>query len=124
MKSALVTTRNVSLHLLGGDALRLEGVTVALPTKRSLGILAMLALEGQMLRQNLAFSLWDELLFDDPRRNLRQELYRLSKILPEGMLVQLGETVFLQDVVCDVSSLERAVKNADWVMRQPLMLSY
>ena len=115
MKSALVTTRNVSLHLLGGDALRLEGVTVALPTKRSLGILAMLALEGQMLRQNLAFSLWDELLFDDPRRNLRQELYRLSKILPEGMLVQLGETVFLQDVVCDVSSLERAVKNADWV---------
>jgi DNA-binding SARP family transcriptional activator len=116
MKSALVTTHKLSLHLLGGDALRTEGVAVALPTKRSLGILAMLALEGRVLRQNLAFSLWDELLFDDPRRNLRQELYRLSKILPEGMLVQTGETVFLQDLACDVLSLERAVHASDWIV--------
>ena len=87
---------------------------MALPTKRSLAMLSVLALEGRVQRSRLAYMLWDDLTVEDPRRNLRQELYRLSKLPLGDLLVQDGEFFELQNVNCDALQLERAVRDEDW----------
>ena len=113
-RSARTTTRTAALHLLGAGWLEVAGERVALPTKRSLAILSVLALEGRVQRSRLAYMLWDDLTVDDPRRNLRQELYRLSKLPLGDFLVQDGEFFELQGVNCDAVQLERAVTHGDW----------
>ncbi len=77
-------------------------------------MLSVLALEGRVQRSRLAYMLWDEELVDDPRRNLRQELYRLSKLPLGDLLVQDGEYFELRVTDCDAAQLERAVKEEAW----------
>ncbi len=63
---------------------------IKFPTKRTQAIVAYLALEGNIARDKLANLLWDTLEVEDPRRNLRQELYRLSKT-PLAAFLRLEE---------------------------------
>jgi DNA-binding SARP family transcriptional activator len=99
---------------LGPGAIRVHGEALALPTKRSLAILALVALEGRLNRQRLAYTLWNEEFVDDPRRNLRQELYRLTKLGLEGLVVQDGEWVSAEGVRTDLSEVEAAVTRGEW----------
>lgn len=114
MKRSALATRTASLHLLGTGWLEIAGQRIALPTKRSLAMLSVLALEGRVQRSRLAYMLWDEGSVEDPRRNLRQELYRLSKLPLGDLLVQDGEFFELQAADCDAVQLERAVRDEDW----------
>lgn len=65
------------LRLLGSPQIGLKGETVGLPTKKVLGLVAYLALEGATSRSKLASLFWSENDEESARRNLRRELHRL-----------------------------------------------
>jgi DNA-binding SARP family transcriptional activator/tetratricopeptide (TPR) repeat protein len=70
-------TVTLELRLLGPPALRLAGAEISPPTRKSLALLAYLALEGSQPRGKLADLLWSDLDEDAARKNLRKELFRL-----------------------------------------------
>lgn len=67
------------LQFLGSPRVRLGGTAVSLPTKKLLGLLAYLALEGATSRSKLASLFWSENDEESARRNLRRELHRLRE---------------------------------------------
>jgi DNA-binding SARP family transcriptional activator len=103
----LTARETLYVQLLGVPRLELNGTALPLPTKRAWGIVAYLALEGATSRDTLAELLWDEVWFENPRRNLRQELYRLAKT-PLAAFLELGETVSLR---CDCDARITATQN-------------
>jgi DNA-binding SARP family transcriptional activator len=80
----------------GKTLLRLNGHEISLPTKKSLGLIVYLALEGETDRSRLADLFWGKLGTDRARRNLRQELYRLSNSALVAQLELNGERVALK----------------------------
>ncbi|MEY4530354.1 MAG: hypothetical protein RLZZ156_1075 [Deinococcota bacterium] len=84
----------LDVRLFGTPRLKLNGTALVLPTKRALGVVAYLALEGATSREKLADLLWDEFFFENPKRNLRQELYRLSQT-PLSEFLDIGEVIEL-----------------------------
>jgi DNA-binding SARP family transcriptional activator/predicted ATPase len=73
----VTNTVTLELRLLGPPALRLAGAEISPPTRKSLALLAYLALEGSQPRGKLADLLWSDLDEDAARKNLRKELFRL-----------------------------------------------
>jgi DNA-binding SARP family transcriptional activator len=103
-----VTAQGVlEVRLFGSPRLEVAGNELVLPTKRALGVVAYLALEGATTRDKLAQVLWDDLLFDNPKRNLRQELYRLSKT-PIANFLEFGDMVHLH-CHCDAKQAKEMV---------------
>lgn len=103
----LTARETLYVQLLGVLRLELNGTALPLPTKRAWGIVAYLALEGATSRDTLAELLWDEVWFENPRRNLRQELYRLAKT-PLAAFLELGETVSLR-CNCDARETQNLI---------------
>ncbi len=95
----LAATEVLEVHLFGTPRLESNGTALVMPTKRALGLVAYLALEGATSREKLANLLWDELFFENPKRNLRQELYRLSHT-PLAAFLEIGDVIKL-DCRCD-----------------------
>ena len=73
----VTNTVTLELQLLGPPAIRLAGTEISPPTRKSLALLAYLALEGSQSRGKLADLLWSDLDEDAARKNLRKELFRL-----------------------------------------------
>lgn len=68
----------------------LEGQEVRWPSRKSLGLLAYLALEGATLRDRLAELLWSALETKRARHSLRQELYLISRTAL-GQILEVGQ---------------------------------
>jgi DNA-binding SARP family transcriptional activator len=114
-----LTARGVlEVRLFGAPQLILAGQTLSLPTKRALGVVAYLALEGATTRDKLAELLWDELDFENPKRNLRQELYRLAKT-PIADFLEVGDVVRLR---CDCDA--RSARETDALIAADFMLRF
>ncbi len=92
----------LEVTLLGKPSLQMDGSELILPTRKSLALLAYLALEGTSKRSKLADLLWGELGEDDARKNLRQELHRLSKTPLGPLLEQRPDTIALGGFNLDV----------------------
>ncbi|SMB78304.1 ATP-binding protein [Deinococcus hopiensis] len=104
----------VSLRLLGSPALEVEGRAVPLRTRKSLGLVAYLALEGASGRETLAGLLWPNLAPDSARHNLRQELYRLTRTaLGPHVEVSARQVTPAGAWAVDVAAFERAVADGD-----------
>jgi DNA-binding SARP family transcriptional activator/tetratricopeptide (TPR) repeat protein len=80
MPAKSVSTPKLELHLLGAGVIRLDGQELKFVTRKLLGLLAYLALEGETARSKLADLLWSENNDEDARRNLRRELHRLREM--------------------------------------------
>jgi DNA-binding SARP family transcriptional activator len=95
--SASVTTRATApawrLELLGGAVLHGVAARHTLERKTA-GVLAMLALEGEVTRSKVAGLLWADTDEERARANLRQTLHRLKKLVVTD-LVQTGERLSL-----------------------------
>lgn len=87
----------LELRLLGPPEFSLGGQKLTLPTRKLLGLLAYLALEGPTPRAKLADLFWSETEEESARGNLRRELNRLrhtplaSRLEAERDLLRLGE---------------------------------
>ncbi|HEV8584978.1 MAG TPA: BTAD domain-containing putative transcriptional regulator [Methylomirabilota bacterium] len=104
------------LTLLGGFQARLEpGSATSLPTRKSQGLLAYLALPlGRAHpRDKLAALLWGGIREESARASLRQALFAIRKALDEIPAVrQEGDALALEPaaVEVDVTAFERAVR--------------
>ena len=72
-----MTEHKVEAILLGQASLRHDGLGITLSTRKSLALLAYLALEGRTERARLASLLWTDLDHALALGNLRREVYRL-----------------------------------------------
>ncbi|MBO1437545.1 AAA family ATPase [Meiothermus sp. CFH 77666] len=89
MPETLPQPSELVLHLLGSPRVWLGGQGITLPTKKLLGLVAYLALEGPTPRSKLAGLFWSENDEESARRNLRRELFRLRET-PLKDCVQVG----------------------------------
>jgi DNA-binding SARP family transcriptional activator len=109
MLSQTLTTRTptpaLQLELLGGASINGMGVRQNLERK-SAGVLALLALEGEITRSKVAGLLWSDTNEERARANLRQCLYRLKKLIGID-LVNAGERMsFTTALEVDTITLE------------------
>ncbi|ULH18337.1 AAA family ATPase (plasmid) [Deinococcus sp. KNUC1210] len=72
-------TPPVEFKLFGMPAIRSGSMDLTPSVRKSLALVAYLALEGATDRSRLADLLWSELTESDAKRNLRQELWRLQR---------------------------------------------
>ena len=69
----------LELSLLGLARVQVNGLEVNLATRKALGLLAYLALEGTTTRSKLADLFWSDMDEDAARNNLRKEVFRLRE---------------------------------------------
>ena len=67
------------MELFGAPRVMRRGEEVRLPVKKSLALLAYLAIEGRATRAKLAGLFWGDSGDEAARRNLRRELHRLRE---------------------------------------------
>ncbi len=106
-RSARLTTRAAAwrLELLGGAVLHGLAARHTLERKTA-GVLALLALEGEVTRSKVAGLLWADTDEERARGNLRQTLHRLKKLVATD-LVQSGERLSLTtELEVDTITLE------------------
>ncbi len=102
------------LLLFGSLELRVAGKSVELPTRKLLGLLAYLALEGSASRAELAALLW-EADDDRARGNLRGELYRLrDTAFATALEESSGRLRLANGVSTDLAQYERFLARGEW----------
>lgn len=114
------------IELFGAPRVMRRDEEVRLPVKKSLALLAYLAIEGRATRAKLAALFWGDSGPEAARRNLRRELHRLREAGLGDLLDADDETVSLAPgVASDVAAFEtglqgdRAAALSLW--RGPLM---
>ena len=103
-------TQVLQLCLLGPPQVRLGSAPVRLPTRKSLWLLAYLALEGPQDRGELAALLWDEGGEEQARSNLRSELHRLRGTPVAPFLDVDNAWVGVLGVTCDVTGYRQYLR--------------
>jgi DNA-binding SARP family transcriptional activator len=101
------------LHLIGSPFVSVGGTRVALPTRKLLALIAILALDGPTERAQLAQLLWPD-LDADARGSLRRELYRLRKTTNVKLLIEQGQALCLDGVSTDWHDFQTALETQDW----------
>jgi len=101
------------LLLLGAPEFWLGEVRLAFPTRKALGLLAYLAVEGPSERGHLADLLWqgDE---ERARANLRNELFRLKRSPLGAFLEDAGGRLRLNGVTTDLAEFDEMMRRSLW----------
>ncbi|GIW33959.1 AAA family ATPase [Meiothermus sp.] len=103
----------VRLRLLGAPVVEQAGRPLALPTRKLLGLLAYLALEGPTPRSKLAGLFWSEQDEATARSNLRRELNRLRHT-PIATLLQTDRDMLqLGPIQTDVAAFRAHLKEGE-----------
>jgi DNA-binding SARP family transcriptional activator len=102
----------LEVTLFGRVVYRVHGVPVLLPTRKAVALIAYLLLEGETSRTRLARLFWAHLDEEDARRNLRQELYRIT-VTPLGAHLDLkNETIALREpFTSDATRFRNAIRD-------------
>lgn len=87
------------IELFGAPRVLRGAVEIRLPVKKSLALLAYLAVEGRATRAKLAALFWGDSGGEAARRNLRRELHRLREADLGDLLVADAESVTLAESV-------------------------
>ena len=100
----------LEVSLFGKPTVRLNALEVSLSTRKALGLVGYLALEGATSRAKLADLLWGELDDSAARTNLRQELRRIRATKLEGCLLVKGDQLKLKTPLeTDVTKFQNAI---------------
>jgi DNA-binding SARP family transcriptional activator len=86
----------LELRLFGHGVVLHGGEVVPLATRKALGVLAFLSLNGRSSRQHLAGLFWADMPESAARNNLRKELFRLRETALESVLEVSSDAVFLR----------------------------
>ncbi len=89
----------LELHLFGTGEVWLEGRRLEVGNRKTLALLAYLALEGQTPRSVLADLFWSDYDDESARRNLRRELHRLREAGLRHQVLTVGEHLRLSNSV-------------------------
>lgn len=103
----MVASQHIHIELFGAPRVLLGNTPVRLPARKSLAILAYLAIEGRVTRAKLAALFWAEADEQAARRNLRRELHRLRESgLETAVLSESGVLRLADSVRTDVAGFE------------------
>lgn len=94
---------SLELSLLGLTRVRANGLEINLATRKAVGLLAFLALEGTTSRSKLADLLWSDMDEDAARNNLRKEIFRLRETSLRDFLEVSTSSLALKNVELDVN---------------------
>ena len=108
------------LHLIGSPFVTVGGKRLALPTRKLLALIAVLALDGPTERARLAELLWSD-LETDARGRLRRELYRLRNTVSANLLTEQGQMLSLENVSSDWHEFQNALESQDWALAAALV---
>ena len=118
----------LALHLLGPPQIELDGKSIHLERRKSIALLAYLAVEGgQHSRDFLSSLLWPDTNQSNAFKNLRQVLWEIQQSLGEGWLVSDREKIGLTDADTWVdvrefaSRLSEGISQDDITLRVPLL---
>jgi len=104
-----VTSTTFRLELFGAPRVLQRGAEVRLPIRKSLALLAYLAVEGRTTRAKLAALFWGESGDEAARRNLRRELHRLREAgLAEAIATDDMTVALAPGVASDVAEFVAA----------------
>jgi DNA-binding SARP family transcriptional activator len=104
----------LALQLLGKPSVSAAGVGIVLRTRKSLGLLAYLAIEGSTARSELAETFWGDMVEENARMNLRRELGRIKQAGLEQISQHTGGLSLPATLECDVLAFQQAVHDRDW----------
>jgi DNA-binding SARP family transcriptional activator len=104
----------LELQLLGQPTVITNGYHITLRTRKSLGLIAHLALEGSSNRSELAELFWGDMTDEDARMNLRRELGRIKQSGFEQITTQGSNLGLPETLECDVIRFQQAVQNEHW----------
>jgi DNA-binding SARP family transcriptional activator/predicted ATPase len=107
------------LHLIGSPFVSVDGNRLALPTRKLLALMAVLALDGPTERAQLAQLLWPD-LDADARGSLRRELYRLRNSTNIKLLLEQGQALRLDQVSTDWHDFQSALETQNWAVATTL----
>ena len=110
---------SVQFNLLGPPEVRVADRVVGLPTRKLMGMLAYLALQGQTPRTKLAELFWDA-TDERARANLRGELYRLKKTSVSDVLEDSGGQLGLRGVSTDLERFDQLCARGEWTQAMAL----
>jgi DNA-binding SARP family transcriptional activator len=100
----------LEVSLFGKPTVRVNALEVSLSTRKALGLVGYLALEGATSRAKLADLLWGELDDSASRTNLRQELRRIRATTLEDHLLVEGDQLKLKSPLeTDVTKFQNAI---------------
>jgi DNA-binding SARP family transcriptional activator len=109
-----MSAHELRLELFGAPRVMRGSAEVRLPVKKSLALLAYLAIEGRATRAKLAALFWTDSGAEAARRNLRRELHRLREAGLADLLVADDESVALGSrVSCDIADFSAALRRDD-----------
>lgn len=94
----------MSLHLLGHPSVYVAGRKITFPTRKLLGLVSYLALEGPTSRSKLADLFWTDLNASAARGNLRRELNRWRHTEVGDLLHTEPDSVSLNALDIDVTT--------------------
>lgn len=105
--------RMLGLNLLGRPALHRDGAACALPTRKSLALLMLLARNAEPVpRARVVALLWPSLDEQVGRRNLRRELARLREAGVGAAVRAEGDVLALADeVACDADAFDASLRD-------------
>jgi DNA-binding SARP family transcriptional activator len=109
-----VDSPSPKLFLLGFPHLTRQNQQIRIPTRKGIGLLAYLALEGIQTRAHLAMVFWGQ--FDEARgrMNLRRELQRLKELGLQDLLLVTSSSLRLADQVwSDAKAFQEAFLGGD-----------
>ena len=120
----------LALHLLGPPRIELDGQSIHLERRKSMALLAYLAVEGgQHQRDFLSALLWPDTNQSNAFKNLRQILWEIQQSLGEGVLASDREQICLNDgeqAWLDVHEFESLISKGnteeDVSLRIPLLM--
>ncbi len=98
-----VLISSFELSLLGLAHVRVNGSELNLATRKALGLLAFLALEGTTSRSKLADLLWSDMDENAARNNLRKEVFRLRETALRDFLEVSASSLAIKNVQLDVN---------------------
>jgi DNA-binding SARP family transcriptional activator len=105
----------LELQLLGQATVITHGRGITLRTRKGLGLIAYLALEGSTSRGALAETFWGTMNDEDARMNLRRELGRIKQTGFAHVATQGSNLGLPINFECDVSSFQQAIRNERWL---------
>jgi DNA-binding SARP family transcriptional activator len=108
------------LNLIGSPFVSVGGNRLALPTRKLLALIAVLALDGPTERARLAELLWSDFEMD-ARGRLRRELYRLRNTAAASLLTEQGQALSLNNISTDWHDFQAALEGQDWALAATLV---
>ena len=110
---------NISVHLLGRPYVEVDGERVNFPYKKAEGFFYYLCVKKTATREEIIYVLWGADNENVGRKNLREAVYQIKKLLGKEILVTAGHTSIslnpdcMPDIDWDHISAENILENEE-----------